>query len=534
MKLRATLILAALAFASVAAPAQPTLQLTVRSYEELGQAIQRVAKAINPGSQEDFAQQFYAQLGLTNLASFDAKRPWEIALWHEAGGSPLLALKGPIKQLASFKEGLNPKGLLRTQGKEWKQLENGLVSVTFKSSSDLTETEASALKQWNSQPIQPPNKTVELNAKLSEPIRAQAKSLLGFARASAAQTMESGQGVAATGANPKAMTGIINAYFDLLDTFLDGFQELRLGIEVAPEALQFDERITAKAGSELAKWMEAPAEHLTASDLSGLDADALFSAAAYVGKSDSLMKIAKQFTALGLQMQNMETNSTMLQDINALLERVLPVKFTASAYLKEQLSFTGVYTFPGGNAAEIYSQMKKFFNQTLKTQVGEGKMYSAASLTEKHHTIDGVSVDRLSLALNLNNPMFNAPGQKEQMKTFWPDGKLEFDYALKDGKLLLASAAGNQMQALLAGKMNRKSTLALQESPCLAGYMNLLGFAKASLQANPMIPEEVKAKFARMEPQNTSVEFQVSLDKQMHATGRVPLKLLQEMGRLKD
>lgn len=534
MKLRATLILAALALASAAATAQPALQLTVRSYDELGQAIQRVAKAVNPGSQEDYAQQFGAQLGLTNLASFDTKRPWEIALWYEAGGSPLVALKGPIKDLASFKAGLNPKGLLRTQGKEWKQLENGLVSVTFKPSSDLTETETSALKQWNGQPIQPPNKTVELNAKLSEPLRTQAKTLLGFGRASAAQTLESDQGLAATGANPKVMTGLFNAYFDLLDTFLDGFQDLRLGVEVAPEAIQFDERISAKAGSELAKWLESPAEHLTAADLGTLDPDALFSVAAYVGKSDSLMKIAKQFTAVGLQVQNIETNGPMAHDINALLERVLPVKFTASAYLKDQLTFAGVYAFPGGNATEIYAQMKKFMNQTLKSQVGEGKMYSAANLAEKHHTIDGVSVDRLSMAINLDNPMFKLPGQKEQIKAFWADGKMEFDYALKDGKLFWASAGGNQMEALLAGKANRKPTLALQESPCLVGYMNILGFAKASLQANPMIPDEVKAKFAKLEPQNTSYEFQVSLDKQMHLTGRVPLKLLQEMGRLKD
>lgn len=534
MKLRATPILAALTLVTAVAAAQPTLQLTVRSYEELGQAIQRVAKAINPGSQEDYAQQFGAQLGLTNQASYDAKRPWEIALWYEAGGTPLLALKGPIKELASFKEGLNPKGLLRTQGKEWKQLENGLVSVTFKSSSDLTETETSALKQWNSQTIQPPNKTVELSAKLSEPTRAQAKSLLGIGRMSAAQAMQSNQGAAAAGGNPKALTGIIDAYFDLLDTFLDGFQELRLGVDVTPDALEFDERIGAKAGSELSKWLETPAEHLTTTDLSSLDRDALFSVAAYVGKSDSLMKIAKQFTVLSLQVQNIETNGPMFQNITALLDKMLPAKFTGSAYLKDGLSFTGVNTFPAGNAAEIYAQMKKFMNELLKSQVGKDKLYSAANLTEKHHTIDGVSVDRLSLTLNLDNPMFKAPGQKEQMKAFWPDGKLEFDYALKDGKLLWASAAGNQMQALLAGKANHRSTLALQESPCLAGYLNLLGFMKSTIQSNPMIPDEVKEKFSKLDPQNTSVDFQVSLDKQMHATGRVPLKLLQEMGRLKD
>ena len=534
MKLRSAFILVALSLAGAAAPAQPTLQLTVRSYDELGQAIQRVAKAVDPDSQDDQAQQLGAHLGLTNLASFDAKRPWEIALWYEAGGTPLLAFKGPIKELASFKEGLNPKGLLRTQGKEWKQLENGLVSVTFKPSSDLTESEISALKQWNGQAIQPPNKTLELSLKLGDATRAQAKSLLGIARMSAVQAMESGQNPAATGANPKAMTGMFNAYFDLLDTILEGFQELRLGVDVTSEALQLDERITARPGSELSKWMETPAERLTASDLGSLDPNALFSVAAYVGKSDSLMKLTKQFTALGLQMQNMETNGPMLQDINALLDKMLPAKFTGSAYLKDGLSFAGVNTFPGGNVAEIYSQMKKFINQTLKSQVGKDKMYSAANLAEKHHTSEGVSVDRLSLTLNLDNPMFNVPGQKEQMKAFWPDGKMEFDYALKDGKLLWASAAGNQMQALLADKPNRKPTFDLQESSCLAGYLNLLGLIKLTIRANPMIPDEVKEKFSRLEPQNTSVDFQVSLDKQMHASGRVPLKLLHEMGRLKE
>jgi hypothetical protein len=138
------------------------------------------------------------------------------------------------------------------------------------------------------------------------------------------------------------------------------------------------------------------------------------------------------------------------------------------------------------------------------------------------------------MAVNLDSPMLKVPGQKEQMKAFWPDGKIDFDYAVKDGKLLLASVGGNRMEALLAGKSNAKAPHELPESACLAGYVNLLAFMKASLQANPMIPDEVKQMFAKLDPKNTTIEFQLSLDKQMHATGRVPLKLLTEMGRLKD
>ena len=69
---------------------------------------------------------------------------------------------------------------------------------------------------------------------------------------------------------------------------------------------------------------------------------------------------------------------------------------------------------------------------------------------------------------------------------------------------------------------------------CLAGYMNLLGFVKMATTMNPMLPEQAKEKIARLDPQNTSVQFQVSLNDQLHATGQVPLKLLREMGRLKD
>jgi hypothetical protein len=164
--------------------------------------------------------------------------------------------------------------------------------------------------------------------------------------------------------------------------------------------------------------------------------------------------------------------------------------------------------------------------------VGKDKFYSAADLVEKHHSVNGTAVDRFSATVNLDSPMLKLPGQKEQIQAFWPDGKLEFDYAIQNDRLLMASS--DRMKDLLGNSSatNPKSSIALEESTCFVGHFNLLGIVVAGLRANPAIPGEVKEKFARLDPQHTSIDFQVSLDNQVHANVRVPMKLIRELGRL--
>lgn len=179
-----------LALSIALAGAQPIVQVTFKNYDDLGQAINRIASAVKPAAQIDAAQQFGALMGLTNRASFDSKGPWQLAFWYDgAGGKPLLAVKGPIADMAKFKESLSPQGFLRKQGQEWEQLPNGQGAITFKPSNLLTESEAPALTQWKAEAIRPPKKTVELSARLTEPLRQQAKALLGIAQMSMVQAM---------------------------------------------------------------------------------------------------------------------------------------------------------------------------------------------------------------------------------------------------------------------------------------------------------------------------------------------------------
>ena len=163
------------------------------------------------------------------------------------------------------------------------------------------------------------------------------------------------------------------------------------------------------------------------------------------------------------------------------------------------------------------------------------RCYSAATLVEKHETINGIPVDRLSVTLNLDSPLFKMPGQKEQLQMFYPDGKMEVNYAIKGDRLLSASA--DRMKELLSpgeAKAGAKSTLKPEKGTCLAGYVNVLGFVGRVLAGNPAVPQGAKDKLAKLDGQGAGIEFQVSMDDQMHAVARVPLKLFRELGRLKD
>ena len=539
MKLRTVVLLCPAILTASLCPvdAQPLVKFTVRSYNDVNNIISTFAKNLNPKSTKDYALEFSNQLGVTNLTTFNPQKSWEVAVWYEGGiSSPLIALKGPIKDISEFKDSLNPDGNLRKQGKEWSQLENGVGLITFGNLkpddlSDAAKKEFAELDQWKKEPLPSPGKMVELNLNLSEPIRQQLSGFIGIGRMSLIQSMNSAQSI--PGGNPKAMTEIFNAYFDFINVVVAGFQDLKLAADVQPEALIIDKRLTAKPGSELAQWMQKPANPITATELSGLDSDAFLSFAGSIGKNESMMKWMDKFTMLGFQMQSSETNETDIKEIHALLEKCLPMKFAGSAYMKDKLTFTGSYRFPASKASDVYSEMKQFLNSSFKKQVGEGKIYSSAELVEKHHTENGIPVDRFSATINMKHPLYSMPGQKEQLEAFWPGGKLEFDYAVKNDQLFFASAG--QMKSLLENnnKTAPKFAFKLEDGTCLAGYFNFLSMVSRITQANPMFPEEMKQKLSKLDSKGSSIEYQMSIDKQMHSETRIPMKIVRELGSLK-
>ncbi len=257
--------------------------------------------------------------------------------------------------------------------------------------------------------------------------------------------------------------------------------------------------------------------------------------AGYFGKDPALLKLVSKMIRVSFQVQNMETNGAAAKGLDNLVARLLPAVFAGSVEMKGKFAFDGAYRFPGANVTETYGQIKQFLTNSFQTFVGKDKMYSAASLAEKHDTINGTPVDRVTLTLNMDSPWFKFPGQKEQLQAFWPDGKMEFDYAIQGDRLLAATPV--RMKEILessGGKSNPKPAFKLGEGTVLAGYVNPLTFIGQMSAANPAIPEAVKDKLAKLDAQGTGIQFEVRVDKQLRSTTRVPLKLFRELGSLKD
>lgn len=526
---------AILAICSAQVGAEPLATVTVRSYADLTNAITRFASNLHPNSPADASSEFSKGLGL-NAADFDAKRPWELAVWYDGnGGEPLFALKAPVQNVSRFKDSLGAEGPLRAAGRDWSQLGNGWGLVTFKEATAMSESERTALGQWKSAPPPQPTRLVELNLRLSEPLRQQALTMLSFARMSISQAVTSQPGLANAGLNPQAMEELLNTYFDLLNSLIAGFQQAKLGLDMDATAVSVDQLITAQPDSELAQALKKPAYAISAQDLKGLDSQAPVSFAAAVGKQPGLLKVLQKFTLLGFQMQNTETNAPVVKEVQDLLASMLPMTFSGSVYFNKGFGFQGAYRFPAGNVDELYAKMKHLATTGLQAQVGKDKMYSAITLAEKDHTVAGLAVDRFTLTLNQDSPLFRQPGQKAQLEAWWPNGKIEFDYAVKDGLLLAASPDRvKDLVDSLSAPATQKPAFRVEPTTCLAGYLNVLGVAKQMMAANPIIPGPVKEKLSRLEPQGTGLEFEMNLDGKLHNRARVPLKLFRELGRLKD
>jgi hypothetical protein len=513
---------------------QPLATLKLRSFADFTNALSRLMVNLAPNEAVNHGLEFSKSIGITNFTGLDTERPWEIAVWFGGGGQPpLAAIKAPVKDVTQFKENLSSEGLLRAQGREWSQLSNGLGLIVFREAGSLSEAEKSALDGWKAEAVTAPRRVVELKLNMSEPIRAMA--VAGLASAKAAMTMMAQNAAGESSPNKAAIESIVGAYFEIIDTFIAGLQGYTLELDLSPDALTLETSVTAKPGTDLAGWLQAPAGQLTAQDLNWVEPDRLISGAAYVGKEPWLLKLLQKMVRLGLQVQNVDANSAQLKDLDDLMAKMLPVAAAGSLDMKDKFSFALAYRFPAASAAETYAQTKRFLTNGFQAFVGKDKMYAAASFAEKHDSVNGVQVDQLLLTINLDSPWLKMPGQKEQLQALWPDGKMEVDYAIKDDRLLAATP--DRMKELLEpanGQPNRKEALKLERGTCLAGYMNLLGFIRQAFAVNPAIPEAAKDKMAKLDPRGTSLEFQLRLDNQAHSVVRVPFKLLRELGKLKD
>jgi hypothetical protein len=210
---------------------------------------------------------------------------------------------------------------------------------------------------------------------------------------------------------------------------------------------------------------------------------------------------------------------------------MLPVHFAGAMSFDGGMDFGGVYEFPGRDLKETYGMFKDFINSSMQSQVGGDNPYKEIKFEEGVRTVAGVNVDQVTMVMNLDAPIYQQPGQKEMMEMMWDGGKMVFDYAIKDDHMYIATEGGIDALIKGEGKSSAKPALAVTENTVVYGRINFLELIPKFLAANPMMPEEMKEGFAKLDSTGTDVAFKVDLDGAFHSQSRVPLKFISTVGQ---
>jgi hypothetical protein len=366
---------------------------------------------------------------------------------------------------------------------------------------------------------------------LTEPLRQQLLSAIGMVKMAMPGALAGAQQAqASAGLDPKALVDLLGVYFDVFEIGAKGLRSLDLAVDLGGENLLVRSRLNAESGSELSTWFQGSPGTLDSVMPFALGRGPAAFAMRW-GQNPAFMPILKKIMRLSLQMQGIAPDSDAAKETERLLDLMLPVKAAGVLDLDQGLTFAATYEFPGRNLSEFYGVLKKYMQTSMQTQVGEGKPYKSVRMEEAKRQIGGVSIDRASMEFNLESPLYKAPGQREMIESLFPGAKMEVDYALKGERLFFATPA--RMEPLLANAAPSVKPPSLPPNSIVWGRVNVLQLLPRFLNANPMVPDEVKQKFQGLDGAGTDVTFTIALDGALSSETALPLKLLQSVSKLK-
>jgi hypothetical protein len=508
----------------------PPITFTVRSYQSFTDGFTKIADTVSPGSAAEALGELREGLGIQDLKGIDKARPWQVAVWAEGLSTPpCVSIRVPVSDFAAFRDGLNP-GLLQGDGNRIQEIGNyATVWLEFGPPSAAT-TEGE--KAWKPDSLKAPAGLAQLVVRPGTALREELVGAVGMGRMAIGAAMANQDAQAMGGIDPKAMGELMSVYFDLIETGLKGLESLDVGVDLKNNKLTLDETIAPVAGSTLAGWLKTKDGNLGAL-ASYLDANAPMALAMRFEENEGLMPTLKRLISLSMQMQGLPADSEAVRETEQLLEQFVPMHFAGNFDLKEGIQFGGVYRFPGKNPAEVYGTMKKFLQNSMQSQVGADKPYSSITVEEGQRKVGNVAVDRTTMVINLDAPMYQMPGQKEMIETMMPGGKMVFDYALKGEDLLMGSPA--RLDAILAGPAGTAyRPEGVSPRTVAYGYFNVFSLIPAIMAANPGISDDDKEKLAKIDATGTAIDFRVDLGNALHYQAGIPLKFFQTIGQVAD
>lgn len=524
---RALLLVATTSLAVAEAP----ITITVKNFRSLTNMVAKMADTASPGSSYQVLTGIQGMLSDATLEAIDTDRPWHAAVWIESlGGTPAMSLFLPTKDYSALKSSLEYGPLMNGPSGAAEVSENGSYAALYYPGDMPSETASSAHKAWKASSLKSLDGVIDLSIQPSEPLRQQIVQSLAMVRMMIGGAFSSQSQDAFPGVDPMVMSQLLGSYFDVIDIGLKGWQKLSIGLDLTGENLAVRQSLTAIDGSELSKWLQGSDGSL-GSVTSFIDETSPAAFAMRWDANPAYMPTLKKFMRLSMQMQGTAPDSEAVAETEKLLDLMAPMQAAGTIDFANGMGISGVYQFPGRDISEMYGLMRKFIQNSMQGQVGENMPYKELSIKEGHHKIGSQSVDRVTMAFNLDAPMYQMQGQKEIIEGMFPGGKMEFDYAVKGDNLFVASP--DRLEQLLATSNPAAKTQigTLRPTTVLAARINMLKLVPQFMKNNPMVPETTRNQFNNIDSTGTDIRMTIDLDGSLKGETLVPLRLIKNVAQ---
>jgi hypothetical protein len=524
---RALLLVATTSLALAEAP----ITITVKNFRSLTNMVAKVADTASPGSSGQILAGVQGMLSDATLEAIDTDRPWHAAVWIESlGGTPAMSLFLPTKDYSALKSSLEYGPLMHGPSGTAEVSESGSYAALYYPGEMESETASSAHKAWNASGLNSPDEVINISIQPSDPLRQQIVQSLAMVRMMIGGAFSSQSQDAFPGVDPMVMSQLLASYFDVLDIGLKGWEKLSIGLDLSGENLAIRQSLTAVDGSELSKWLEGGEGNL-GTVTSYIDETSPAAFAMRWNANPAYMPTLKKFMRLSMQMQGSAPDSEAVTETEKLLDLMAPMQAAGTIDFANGMGISGVYQFPGRDIDEMYGLMRKFIHSSMQAQVGENMPYKEISIQEGHHKLGSQSVDRVTMAFNLDSPMYQMQGQKEVIEGMFPGGKMELDYAVKGDSLFVATPA--RMEQLLATSNPAAKTQigTLRPTTVLAARLNMLKLIPQFMKNNPMVPENTRNQFNNIDSTGTDIRMTIDVDGSLKGETLVPLRFIKNVAQ---
>jgi hypothetical protein len=372
---------------------------------------------------------------------------------------------------------------------------------------------------------------LQITVQLDETTRQQALQSLSALRTTVTRGVGPQQPPGATPATPPPPVQMIGQYFDLLETLVKALDRIEIQGEVSDQAIRLSTRIQALAGSDLAKSFSSP--NLAISDLADqLDPKSAVSLAAALGASPAGNQLLKRVLEMSLQVQGATLDEKAVSQYSRLIDSLAPLRFVGSMDFGKGFLYSGIYEFPGQDVKQVHAAIMETLTNVLPAMTGTTKPYSSVEFKEGFRTVGDVPLNRLTTGLNVDLPALQAPGVRELLNLMSAGGRMEMEYAVKEGRLYIGSP--DKMTEAL-GQSPRSSTSAaldVTSNTVLFGRANVLMLMKqmlSNLGPSLPFPPDISARLDRLNTEGADIRFGIDLDGQLSGRLEVPLKLLERI-----